>query len=183
MWLLLDVEMIQSTKNGPVAAKHAFALASALLMAGCTPLGTAAKISVMPLDAADRADQEEWGYSDALVSGDLVYLSGVVAARREDDAGPQAAFERAFAKIAAILDRAGSSWDDIVDITSYHTDVTAQIEPMVAVKTRYVKAPFPAWTAIGVSRLIPPDGIAEIKVVARVSRPNRSGRRLGAGPR
>jgi enamine deaminase RidA (YjgF/YER057c/UK114 family) len=37
---------------------------------------------------------------------------------------------------------------------------------MVAVKKRYVGAPYPAWTAIGVSRLIPGSGLTEIRVVA-----------------
>jgi enamine deaminase RidA (YjgF/YER057c/UK114 family) len=35
------------------------------------------------------------------------------------------------------------------------------------VKNRYVTAPFPAWTAIGVSRLYEPTAVVEIKVVAR----------------
>jgi len=39
---------------------------------------------------------------------------------------------------------------------------------MVAVKKNYVKPPFPAWTAIQVSRLIPPNGITEIKIVAKL---------------
>jgi hypothetical protein len=32
----------------------------------------------------------------------------------------------------------------------------------------YVKPPFPAWTAIQVSRLIPTNGITEIKIVAKL---------------
>jgi enamine deaminase RidA (YjgF/YER057c/UK114 family) len=40
---------------------------------------------------------------------------------------------------------------------------------IVAVKNRYVKAPFPAWTAVGVSRLIPARGITEIKLVAKLN--------------
>jgi len=38
------------------------------------------------------------------------------------------------------------------------------------VKKNYVKPPFPAWTAIQVSRLIPPNGITEIKVVAKLQK-------------
>jgi len=41
---------------------------------------------------------------------------------------------------------------------------------IVAVKNRYIKAPFPAWTAIQVARLIPPNGITETKIVAKVSK-------------
>jgi hypothetical protein len=38
----------------------------------------------------------------------------------------------------------------------------------VAVKNMYVKPPYPAWSAIQVSRLIPNNGITEIKVVAKL---------------
>jgi hypothetical protein len=38
---------------------------------------------------------------------------------------------------------------------------------IVAAHKKYVKAPYPAWTAIDVDRLIPERGITEIKVVAR----------------
>jgi hypothetical protein len=52
--------------------------------------------------------------------------------------------------------------------TRIHTDPTTQMPPIVAVKNKYVKAPFPARTAIQVARLIPNTGITEIKVVARL---------------
>jgi hypothetical protein len=38
---------------------------------------------------------------------------------------------------------------------------------IVAVHRRHVVAPFPAWTAIDVDRLIPDRGITEIKIVAK----------------
>jgi len=38
----------------------------------------------------------------------------------------------------------------------------------VAVKHRHIKAPFPAWTAIQVARLIPDNGITEIRIVAKL---------------
>jgi hypothetical protein len=50
------------------------------------------------------------------------------------------------------------------------TDLTAQMPAIVAVKNRYIKPPFPAWTAIQVARLIPTIGITEIEIVAKVSR-------------
>jgi enamine deaminase RidA (YjgF/YER057c/UK114 family) len=53
---------------------------------------------------------------------------------------------------------------------SLHTDLTTQMPAIVAVKNRYIKAPFPAWTAIQVARLIPTNGITEIKMVAKLSR-------------
>lgn len=113
-----------------------------------------------------RAFQEAVGYSDAVTAGDTIYLSGVVAglAKGETDLAP--GYDRAFKMIAATLARAGASWDDVVDITTYHTDIGAHIDGFVAVKNKYVKAPFPTWTAIGVSRLYEPTAVVEIKVVA-----------------
>lgn len=119
-------------------------------------------------EGASRQIEEQWGFSGAMISDGTVYLSGVVAGLREGETDLGAAYERAFQRIGAILAKAGASWDDVVDITSFHTDVTAQMPAIVAVKNRYVKEPFPAWTAIQVSRLIPPNGITEIKIVARL---------------
>jgi len=121
---------------------------------------------IMSEDEGERAFQERLGYNDAIVAGDTIYLSGVVVGQREGES-LEAAYERAYRRIAAILTRAGASWDDVVDITSYHTDITTQFEAMTAVHRRHVRPPFPAWTAIDVDRLIPERGITEIKIVAR----------------
>jgi enamine deaminase RidA (YjgF/YER057c/UK114 family) len=112
--------------------------------------------------------EKQWGFCDAIVTGDTLYLSGVVAGTRDGDSNLEAAYARAFEHIAGILKKAGASWDDVVEITSYHTDVTAQMPAIVAVKNKYVRAPFPAWTAVQVVRLIPENGITEIKLVAKL---------------
>ena len=121
---------------------------------------------IMSEDEGSRRFQEEWGYADAIVAGDIIYLSGVAVGQREGET-LEAAYERAYARIGAILRRAGASWDDVVDMTSYHTDVTTQMPAAVAVHRRHVRPPFPAWTVIDVDRLIPDRGITEIKIVAR----------------
>jgi len=125
--------------------------------------------AVMPSEPQERQFQQDWGYSSALVSGDTVYLSGVVAGVREGETDLRAAYTRTFDRIGRILSDAGVTWDDVVDITSFHTDLTTQMPAIVEVKNRYVKPPFPAWTAIQVARLIPNNGITEIKIVARKS--------------
>ena len=126
---------------------------------------------VMPEEPRALKFQEEWGFADAVVAGDTVYLSGVVAGPRPGETDLKLGYERAFQRIGKTLERAGASWDDVVDITSFHTDLTTQMPAIVEVKNRYVRSPPPAWTAIGVTRLIPDSGITEIKIVARLSRP------------
>ena len=127
---------------------------------------------LMPENAEARAFQEAVGFADAVIAGDTIYLSGVVAAPGKGESDLAAGYDRAFARIAATLARAGASWDDVVDITTFHTDIGAHIDGFAAVKNKYVKAPFPTWTAIGVSRLYEPTAVVEIKVIAR--RPAKS---------
>lgn len=125
---------------------------------------------LMPADPRMRSVLEEWGFAEAVVRGDTVYLSGVVAGLRPGETDQAAAYERAFRTIGSILERAGSSWDDVLDMTTYHTDVTAQFDTFREVRKRYVKAPYPTWTAIDIDRLIPEGALAEIKVVAQKRR-------------
>jgi enamine deaminase RidA (YjgF/YER057c/UK114 family) len=121
----------------------------------------------MASDPGEQKFQQEWGYASAVVSGDIVTLSGVVAGVRPGETDLRAGYTRAFERIGGILRSAGVSWDDVVDITSFHTDLTTQMPAIVAVKNQYIKPPYPSWTAIQVARLIPDNGITEIKVVAR----------------
>lgn len=123
---------------------------------------------LLPENPEAREKQLSDGYADAVVTGDTIYLSGVVAGLRDQDDTLEAAYTRAFERIGAILRRGGSGWDDVVDMTSYHTDLTTQFPALILVKNRYVKAPPPAWTAIEISRLIPDRGVTEIKIVAKL---------------
>jgi len=144
-------------------------------------LGLAVLLTAAPAAAQTRTDttvlmsdhpgarkfQDQYGFSDAVVAGDLIFLSGIVAGAPPGSTDLTPGFERAYQQIGAVLKRAGASYDDIVDITSYHTDITAQIDAYAAVQKKYVKAPYPAWTAIDVDRLLPDGGLVEIKIVAR----------------
>jgi enamine deaminase RidA (YjgF/YER057c/UK114 family) len=124
---------------------------------------------VVPVSAEGRQELEEWGYADAVIDGERIWLSGVVAGLRpgETMADQEAAYDRAFRRLYDVLKRAGSSFDGIVEITTYHTDLPAQIEAFKKVKHRYIRRPFPAWTAIDIDRLVPDRGLVEIKLVAR----------------
>ena len=118
-------------------------------------------------DPEERKYQQEWGYADAVITGDTVYLSGVVAGLRPGETDLKLAYERSFQRLGKILQRAGVGWDDVVDMTSYHTDLTTQMPAIIAVKNKYVRSPPPAWPAIQVARLIPNTGLTEIKLVAK----------------
>jgi enamine deaminase RidA (YjgF/YER057c/UK114 family) len=108
-------------------------------------------------------------YSAAIRSGDLLFVSGQVGSR--DDGSPEPDFEAqvrlAFANLEATLKAAGCGLDDIVDVTSFHTDPQRQFDTVLAVKNDvFPKAPYPNWTAVGVNWLAGFD--FEIKVIARI---------------
>lgn len=119
---------------------------------------------------ADRhALYEQHGYSAAIRSGDLLFVSGQVGSRA--DGTPEPDFERqvrlAFENLKATLSAAGCAMDDIVDITSFHTDPENQFATIMAVKQEvFSKPPYPNWTALGVNWLAGFD--FEIKVIARI---------------
>ena len=125
---------------------------------------------IMNEDPKGLAFQEAWGYCESIKTGDTIYLSGVVAGIRPGETDFARSYEQAFERIGVILQKSGASWDDVVDITTFHTDLGTQMPSIVAVKNKYIKPPFPAWTAIQVTRLIPDNGITEIKIVAKVAK-------------
>ena len=127
------------------------------------------KQTIMPEDEGARAFMEQFGFSEAVIHGDTVYLSGVIAGPPPEGMTREEAYDRTFQYIGSVLERAGSSWDDVIDLTTYHVDIDASLPALAEVKNRYVKAPFPAWTAIDIDRLYAPEGEVEIKVTARVS--------------
>ena len=140
-----------------------------LLAASSAQAGSRQDAKVILSDNPQARDiQAKWGFADAVVTGDTVYLSGVVAGLRPGETDLTIPYDRAFQRIGGILQRVGASWDDVVEITTFHTDLTIQMPAIVAVKAKYVRNPPPAWTAVQVSRLIPDTGITEIKIVAKL---------------
>lgn len=115
-----------------------------------------------------EARYERYQFAPAYRVGDTIHVSGVIGV----DAGgnvPASADEEyaaAFTELAAILEFAGSSLADIVELTSFHTDLAGTIGSFMAAKAAVMTAPHPAWTAIGCTSLAIPGGTAEVKATA-----------------
>ncbi len=112
-------------------------------------------------------------YSPAVKSGDLLFVSGQVGSR--EDGSPEPDFEKqvqlAFDNLNAILEAAGCTFDDVVDVITFHTDPQAQFETVTAVRLKaFGEPPYPNWTAVGVNWLAGFD--FEIKVIARIPAAN-----------
>ena len=114
---------------------------------------------------------EHHRYSPAVRADGFLFVSGQVGSR--EDGSPEPDFEAqvrlAFANLQATLRAAGCSLDDIVDVTTFHTDPERQFDIVLAVKNDiFPQAPYPSWTALGVTWLAGFD--FEIKIVARLPR-------------
>lgn len=112
---------------------------------------------------------EAHGYSAAIASGDLLFVSGQVGSRADGSPEPDFAEQvrRAFANLEATLAAGGCTLDDIIDVTTFHTDPENQFATIMAVKQAvFPQPPYPNWTAVGVTWLAGFD--FEIKVIARI---------------
>lgn len=110
---------------------------------------------------------EKSNYSPGVRVGDMLYIAGQVG--RDEQwkpvAGVEAQIAKAWDNVALVLKEAGGSLDDIVDLLTFHTDMS-HIAIFHQVKNRYLKSNRPAWTAVGTSALYDPEIIVEIKAVA-----------------
>ncbi|MFI0472503.1 RidA family protein [Halomonas sp. HMF6819] len=116
-----------------------------------------------------QALYEQDGYSAAVRANGFLFVSGQVGSREDGTPEPDLArqIQLAFDNLQGVLEAAGASFDDIVDVTSFHTDPEAQFESVLTAKARvFPDPPYPNWTMIGVNWLAGFD--FEIKVIAKL---------------
>lgn len=108
-------------------------------------------------------------YSHAVRVGNLLFIAGQVARDREGrivgvgDAAAQA--EQAMKNIGALLEAAGATFDNVVKLNVYLTDMGDR-EAVGKVRRRYMRKPFPASTSVQVVALAEPEFLVEIEAVA-----------------
>jgi enamine deaminase RidA (YjgF/YER057c/UK114 family) len=109
------------------------------------------------------------GYSPAIKSDDLLFVSGMVGAREdgtpEEDLNAQ--IQLAYDNLQGVLTAAGCTFEDVVDLTFYLIDPELSMRPMIeAMEKAFSQEPAPNVTAVGVNWLA---GFQfEIKVIARI---------------
>lgn len=107
-------------------------------------------------------------YSQAIVSGDLVFCSGQVGldpATGDLVGGVEAQAERAMRNLAAVLDAAGCTFEDVVKTTIFLADI-ADFGAVNAIYARHLPDPPPARSTVGVGAL-PKGALVEIDMIAR----------------
>ncbi len=105
---------------------------------------------------SDDAPKAIGSYSQAIQTGETVYLSGQIpldpATMQVVDGPIEQQIERVFENLKAVAEAAGGSLANIAKLTVYLTDLSdfPQINEVMA---RFFKEPFPARAAIGVVAL------------------------------
>ncbi len=120
------------------------------------------------LTEADRHTYDNFHFAPAVASGGLLVCSGQIGAGADGKVPEDAAeeFRNAWQAIGRVLAAAGLGYEDIVELTSYHVDLPAHMRAFMAVKDEFLAAPWPAWTAIGITSLAVRGARAEIRVIA-----------------
>lgn len=120
--------------------------------------------------ATEEAPKAIGPYSQAVVYGGLVYLSGQIpldpVTGQIVEGGISAQTERVLANLAAVLEACGSSLDRVLKTTVFLQDMTEFAE-MNGVYTRYFHVNPPARSTVQVARL-PRDVRVEIDCIAAV---------------
>jgi enamine deaminase RidA (YjgF/YER057c/UK114 family) len=125
------------------------------------------RTSIVPHEMQNLA--ERFHYSPGVKAGNLLFIAGQVG--RDENLrvieGQEAQFVQAFENVKKVLTAAGATFDDVVEMVSYHVDMR-DLQLFIQVRDRYVtnKERYPAWTAIGVTALAMPGLLAEIKCTA-----------------
>jgi enamine deaminase RidA (YjgF/YER057c/UK114 family) len=108
-------------------------------------------------------------FAPAVRDGNRLYCSGVSGVGGDGKApdDPEAQFTQAFELLQSVLTTAGVSFADVIELTTFHVGLQESLRTFAKVRDRYLREPYPAWTAIGVTELAVPGGLVEIKVIAR----------------
>lgn len=130
---------------------------------------------------------EKFHYCPGIKVGNTLYISGQVG--RDENLqvveGTEAQFVQAFENVKKVLSAAGTTFDDVVEMITYHvTGVNlGNLQPQpsntseqqftiphlplfIKVKDRYFTNKFSTWTGVGITALSTPGLIVEIKCTA-----------------
>jgi enamine deaminase RidA (YjgF/YER057c/UK114 family) len=131
-------------------------------------------------DARAKENHDEWRYASVRRVGDMLYVSGVIVYRAPGEGNDVAAFKlqtrRALERLRGNLDAAGSDFQHVVMINSFHVwqgpdfagSRDEQFQAFEDVIGEFMKAPYPAWTAVGTTGLLGRGGIVEVQLIAKV---------------
>ncbi len=115
----------------------------------------------------DQAPAAIGTYSQAVKSGNTVYLSGQIpldpATMELIEGDVEAQIRRVFDNLQAVCEAAGGTLQHIVKLNIYLTDLS-HFQRVNSVMAEYFQAPYPARAAVGVASL-PKDAVVEMDAI------------------
>ena len=122
--------------------------------------------SIVP--APFQGHYDAYHFSPATRVGDMVWVSGQVGvdADMKPAQGMHAQARIAFECLKLVLEEAGASLADVVELTTFHMDLHGDIDAFIAVKDQYFPSRYPSWSAVGVTQLALPGLLIEIRAMA-----------------
>jgi enamine deaminase RidA (YjgF/YER057c/UK114 family) len=114
---------------------------------------------------------ETYHFAPAVIDGDHLRCSGMIGFRPDLSVpeDPTAQFTLAFENLRGLLAEAGRTFANVTEMNTYHVGLRAHMQAFTAVKDKFMSAPYPAWTAVGISELASPGALVEIQVTARMT--------------
>lgn len=111
---------------------------------------------------------ETFHFAPATRVGNIIWVSGQVGidAAMQPAEGMEAQARIAFSSLQGILLAAGASLDDVVELTTFHTELQRDIQVFAKVKDEFFPSRYPSWTAVGLSELALPGLCIEVRAVA-----------------
>lgn len=115
----------------------------------------------------ELGNPEQFGYSNVVKVGNLVFLAGQCAIDDNYNAvGDFAAQSReVLERVVRGVEAAGGTRDDIVTMTVYMLDV-ANGRIFTEIRKEMFGRDFPASTVVGVNQLMPPNALVEVAAMA-----------------
>lgn len=129
------------------------------------------KTSKRIIPPSQQSLYDNYHFAPAVIDGKHLRCSGVIGIKLDGGSvstDPSTQFTQAFDNLTEVLEAGGASLADITEMTTFHVGLQAHLGAFMAVKDQYLKEPYPAWTAIGITELAIPGGLVEIRVTARL---------------
>ena len=111
---------------------------------------------------------QRFQFSQGVQVGNVLYISGQVGmdVARDILTGIEAQARQAFQNLKRVIEEAGGTADDLVEVTSFHTDLIKDLETIAKVRAEVLPNNPHAWTAIGVKELGLPGLLIEVRGIA-----------------
>jgi enamine deaminase RidA (YjgF/YER057c/UK114 family) len=125
-------------------------------------------------DAMRRA-YDVMHFAPGVKVGDTVYVSGQAGITADGKVAEtlEEQLHLCFQKIQLVLEAAGGTLDDIVELESFHVgDMVADTATIFRVKDVYLTHDYPAWSSFAVAGLALPGLLVEIKAIAVIGSGN-----------